>query len=81
MRVIVNEEDGKGVDLSLPSGLVLNPVSAIVLEKICRKHGVELPRKQLAEFMKAVKEYKKTHPEWKLIEVDEADGEHVEIVI
>lgn len=81
MKVIVNETTGNDVNVNLPSGLVMNPVAAAVLSKLCKKQGVEIPRKQISEFMELVKEYKKTHPEWKLVEVESPDGEHVEIII
>ena len=81
MRVIVNEVNGNDTNLNLPSGLIMNPVVAAVLEKVCKKRGVEFPRKQISQFMKIVKKYKKEHPEWKLVEVDSPNGEHVEIIV
>lgn len=81
MKVIVNETMGNDVNLNLPSGLFMNPVTAAVLAKVLKKHGVELPRKQISEFMKLAQDYKKTHPEWKLVEVDSPSGEHVEIIL
>lgn len=81
MKLIVNEITGNDVNLNVPSGLLMNPVAAAVLAKILKKHGVELSRKQISEFMKIVQEYKQTHPEWKLVEVDSPDGEHVEVIL
>lgn len=81
MKVIVNETTGNDVNLNLPSGLLTNQVAAAVLAKVLKKNGVELSQKQISKFMKLVQNYKKTHPEWKLVEVDSPNGEHVEIIV
>ena len=81
MRVIVQENGGENHDISIPTGVALNRVTAGVLSKLLQKNGVVIQKKQLLELMKAVKDYKKTHPDWKLVEVDEADGEHVEVIL
>ena len=61
--------------------MALNRVTAGVAASVLKKNGVELPKKQLLMLMKEAKKYKKYHPEWKLLEVDDSDGEHVEIII
>lgn len=81
MKVIVKETTGTDVNLPLPSGLVFNPVSATILAGLCKKYGVAVSRKQMVDFLKLVREYKKNHPDWRFIEVDSPDGEHVEIVL
>lgn len=81
MRVIVQEGTGESHDIRIPTGMALNRVTAGFVSGICKKNGVEISKKQLLELIKVVKDYKKTHPDWKLVEVDDADGEHVEIII
>ena len=81
MRVIVQENTGEKHDIKIPNGLALNRVTVGIISGICQKKGVTISKKQLLQLVEAVKEYKKTHPAWKLVEVDEPNGEHVEIVL
>ena len=79
MRVLVKESSGEKHDIRIPTGLALNRVTAGVAAKVCQKNGMEITKKQLQVLVKTLKDYKKHHPEWRLLEVDDADGEHVEI--
>lgn len=81
MRVIVNEGAGEMHDIRIPTGLALNRATVGFVSGILKKNGVELPKKQLLMLMKEAKKYKKHHPDWKLLGVDDSDGEHVEIII
>lgn len=81
MRVYVKEDTGQKFDIRIPTGLALNRVTAGIAAKMCQKNGVEISKKQLQVLVKTLKDYKKHHPDWKLLEVDDADGEHVEIVL
>jgi len=81
MRVLVKENSGEKHDIRIPTGLALNRVTAGFVSKVCKKNGADISKEQLRVLIKALKDYKKRHPEWKLLEVDDADGEHVEIVL
>ena len=81
MRIIVNESGGENHDIGIPTGLALNHATLGFVSKLCQKNGVNISKKQLLVLLKALKDYKKTHPDWKLVEVDELDGEHVEIIL
>lgn len=81
MRVIVQENTGEHHDIRIPTGVALNRVTVGVISGICKKNGVEISKEMLLELIKAVKDYKKTHADWKLVEVDEPSGEHVEIIL
>jgi len=81
MRIIVKESTGENHDIKIPTGVALNRVTAGVVTSVLKKNGVALPKKQLLQLMKEAKKYKRNHPEWKLLEVEDADGEYVEITI
>lgn len=81
MRVIVHESTGENHDIRIPTGLALNWVTVGVISGICKRNGVEISKELLLGLIKAAKDYKKTHPAWKLVEVDEPSGEHVEIIL
>ena len=81
MKLIIQNGSGEKHNISLPTGMVLNRISAGIVCGILKKHDVEIQKKQLVELLKVAKNYKKCHPEWKLLEVDDASGEHVEIIV
>lgn len=81
MRVYVNEDNDQKMDIRVPTGLVLNQMTAGLAVKACQKNGVEISKNQMRTLVKVVKDYKKTHPEWKLMEAYSSDGGHIEIII
>lgn len=81
MKLMIQEKNGEKHNINLPTGMVLNRVSAGIVCRVLKKYDVELQKKQLVELMKVAKNYKKLHPEWKLLEVDDVGGEHVEVII
>lgn len=81
MRIVVNSPGCRRVNLRLPSGLALNPVTAMFLPGIMKQNGVTLTRKQALTMVRAINRYRRRHPDWKLVEVKSSGGAYVEIVI
>ncbi len=81
MGIIIREGTGKTVHLRLPTGLIMNGVSAAVLSARLRAQGVDISAKQLRILFHAIKEYQNAYPDWKLVEVESGNGTLVEIVI
>ncbi len=81
MRIIVKSGSHTDVNLAIPTNLIFNRVAILLLMHICKKQEVELPlsKEQFIDLMKVVKKYRRHHPSWKLVEVESADGERVEI--
>jgi len=76
MRIIVKEEN-HNIRLSLPTGLILNRCIAGAACREAAKYGVKLNRRQMNMLFKLLKDYRKTHPDWVLVEVTGAKDEHV----
>lgn len=81
MRVYIKEEGGHKMDIRIPTGLALNYVTAGIAAKVCQKNGVEITKSQMRVLVKTLKDYKKHHPDWKLAELQDGDGDCVEIKI
>lgn len=81
MQIVIKEPGRKKRHISLPSWLVTNRLSATILAAKLKEYGVFLSRKQLHMLFRAVKAYKAQHPQWKLVEVRNSNGEYVEIVL
>ncbi|MGN1002915.1 MAG: hypothetical protein ACI4PC_09100 [Oscillospiraceae bacterium] len=80
MRILVKEAEGRGVNIVLPSRLVLNSLSArAAASLVSRKTGVSIPGSAAAEMIRAINRFRRRHPDWCLVEVDSADGERVRI--
>ncbi len=81
MRIIITEHGKKKRRICLPSWLVMNRLAASFLAASIRDHKGNISGKQLHTLFRAVKAYKSTHPEWKLVEIHSCDGDHVEITL
>ncbi|MBR2409169.1 MAG: hypothetical protein IKB07_09500 [Lachnospiraceae bacterium] len=81
MRIYITEASRKILNLRIPLGLAINRMTAGFIARRCRKEGIHISKGQLRVLIKEVKKYKKHHKNWKLVEIDSADGAHVEIVL
>ena len=78
MKIIVRESK-RNIHLRFPTGFVLNGCTAFALCREAKKHGVTLTYPQMRTLIKALRQYRKTHPDWALVEVRGAKGEYVQI--
>ena len=76
MRIIAKGDDYK-IRLRIPTGLVFNRFTAAAISKKMGKYGVKISPYQARILMKALKEYRRTHRDWVLAEVQSGDGEYV----
>ncbi|HHX72294.1 MAG TPA: hypothetical protein GX701_05130 [Clostridiales bacterium] len=80
MKIVVREESGKKINIVLPTGMVLNRLTAWFACKAIRKHSdLKITRKQALRFIKELRRCKRRHRGWKLVEVESSDGDYVEI--
>ena len=80
MKISINWDNTK-FTLRLPTGLVLNRLTAGIVRKELKKEGITLTRKQTVLFIKELKKYKRAHRDWNLVEVTENDTNSVIIKI
>lgn len=80
MRLIIKEYGKIGLRIYLPSWLAMNRLSASFLAARISGDSGSISSEQLHTLFRAVKAYKAQHPDWKLIEVQSADGDYIEIV-
>ncbi len=81
MKVIVETPNGRNIRIALPTGVILNRFSALIASKTAQKNGQTLTYEQAYSFMSALKDFKRQHHNWKLVEVESASGNHIEITI
>ena len=78
MRISVKEA-AHNFCLRLPTGLVLNRLTAGAICKEAKKHGVNITYRQAVRFLKALHAYRRDRKDWVLVEVNSAKGEYVQI--
>ncbi len=81
MKIIVNDKEGTNLHLTFPTGLILNRLSVHFMSKGLAKKGVPMTRGQMLPMIKALNQFRRSHKDWKLVEVQSADGEYVEIIL
>ena len=79
MRIVVKNKGEKDIRLILPTGLVFNPVTALLLPAAAKNHGVRITTRQAMAFVKALHDCKHRFPNWVMVEAEDADGGKVEI--
>lgn len=79
MKIVVVNPPNKDIRLTIPTGLVLNRLTAAVAPKCLRNSGVSITGKQAAAFVRELNRFRRAHPEWVLVEVQSANGEYVKV--
>ena len=80
MKISIKSDNLK-LTLRLPTGLILNRLTAGIVRRKLKKEGILLTRKQTVLFIKELKRYKKKHRDWNLVEISENDTNSVIIKI
>lgn len=81
MKIVVRSHENRDLHVQLPTGLILNPVSALFLPKALQKNGMGVSRAQALALVRAINRYRRSHPGWVLVEVEGADGDYINITV
>lgn len=86
MRIKVQENGGKAINLIFPTGLLFNPITAkiafVAIEKALKqKEEFRISEKQLRQLFFALRDCKRNFPGLVLVDVESADGDLVKITL
>jgi len=81
MKIDVTDERGKHIYIAVPTGLLLNRLTAGGIARGASKQGISLTRSQTIRLIQALRTCRRQNKGWKLIEAESANGERVEITI
>ncbi len=82
MRIRIEEHGEKKLSLCIPTGLLLNRLTASVLPGIISvEDGAALSAAQLHAIFRALNDFRRSHPDWPLVDVESADGKRVQIIL
>lgn len=83
MRVHIHERNGTTLRVPIPTGLVLNGLTAPLIHWIAnpylQKHGITLTLPQLRALFRALREAKHCLSSMPLAEISEKDGDQVTV--
>ena len=81
MKIDVTGENQKHICITVPTGLLLNRLTAGVVANSASKRGISLTQEQAVKLMRLLDECRKRYADWKIVEIETSDGDHVEIMI
>jgi len=81
MKIVVRSQENRDIHVQLPTGLILNPISALLLPKALQENGIVASRAQALALVRAINRYRRSHPGWVLVEVEGADGDYINITV
>ena len=77
MIVKVRSKDGPNLLIPIPTGLFCNWLTAGFAAKAMEQNGWSATPAQMVRFFRAVRRYKRKHPDWVLTEVQSSNGDYV----
>ncbi len=81
MKIYIKENDGNELRIPIPTGVILSRPAALWIRRRLEKHGICFTRRQILRMAKILRRFRRKHREWKIIEVEDADGERVDISV
>ena len=82
MKILVeNHGEGPDIRLWIPTGLLLNRLSAAVGAQILSRYEASLTAAQLRLLFTRLRRIRRDFPHLPLVELESADGTHVRIVL
>ena len=81
MRIVLQNGQQKEKCLRIPNGLLLNSFFSFLLIKTLNKRGIQLTQDQMKPLIKKLKAVRKRHPDWVVLEAEEASGGKIKIIL
>ena len=81
MRILIQNKDQRKHKLYVPNILLLNRLTSFLITKVLEKRKVHLPYKQIRILANDIKDVHKRHPDWVLVEAEQASGEKIKIIL
>ena len=77
MIIKIRSNDGPNLFIPFPTGLLCNRLTAGFAAKAMEQNGWSATPAQMVRFFRAVRRYKRKHPDWVLTEVQSSNGDYV----
>ncbi|MBQ7230813.1 MAG: hypothetical protein IJX04_07955 [Oscillospiraceae bacterium] len=77
MLIKVRSADGPNLTIPLPTGLFCNRLTAGFAAKAMAQNGWNATPEQMVRLFRAIRRYKRKHPDWVMVEVQSSEGDYV----
>ena len=77
MIIKIRSQDGPNLSIPIPTGLFCNRLTAGFAARAMEQNGYTATPEQMVRLFRAIRQYKRKHPDWVLVEVQSADGDYV----
>ena len=77
MKISVIEPGKREKRIRIPTVLVLNHLSAYIAAKVAEKNGVPITFEQIYALITTLRDFNRSHADWKFVEVQSAGGEYI----
>ncbi len=81
MKIQIKEAGGHKFCLPIPTGAVFGHITAAILPHALKDEGITITKKQAYQFIRELRRYKKAHPDWVLVDIEDAGGDTVKITV
>ena len=77
MIVKIRSKDGPNLFIPIPTGLFCNRLTAGIAAKAMAQNGMTITPEQMVKLFRVIRQVKRRHPDWVLVEVTSANGDCV----
>ena len=81
MKIQIKEAGGHKLCFPIPTGAVFGHITAAILPHALKDEGITITKKQAYQFIRELRRYKKAHPDWVLVDIEDAGGDTVKITV
>lgn len=81
MQIILQSKNQKERQLYVPNVLLLNRLTSFLIARGLEKRKIHLSCKQVSMIAQSIRAVHKRHPDWVLMEAEDAKGEKIKIKI
>lgn len=81
MIISVKGKAGREFRIVVPTGLLLNRLTAHFIPGALEKRGIALTSDQMMKLIQTIRDCRRKNGKWKLLEAETADGDYVEILL
>ena len=81
MKIQIKDSENHKFCVPIPTGAVFGHITAAILPRALQDKGVTITKKQAYQFIRELRRYKKHHPDWVLVDIEDSCGDTVKITV
>lgn len=81
MKIQIKDSENHKFCVPIPTGAVFGHITAAILPHALQDKGITITKKQAYLFIRELRRYKKHHPDWVLVDIEDSCGDTVKITV